>query len=233
MNKLLKSLMLLTAIMLIGSVVVYAEFKGSSHSNRESMEEKIDNHQESESEQVNKQEGAALQAVAEVTDTKNRLYPVQESEGFYEGFILDWEGKNAEYKWKSIASPAAPAELLSADVTYDGTKDAIITLPAGYGTGVYLEDIHVVNGKTLQETHIEAAADAARKWVVSNMELNNQEELLLNHIDYQMNENEQLIALVGVAISPLEYMGELAMTYVYDSEKEMLMIDSISYNPFE
>lgn len=235
MNKLLKSLMLLTAIMLIGSVVVYAEFKGSSHSNRESMEEKIDNHQEPESEleQVDKQEGAALQAIAEVTNTKNRLYPVQESEGFYEGFILDWEGQIAEYKWKSIASPAAPAELLSADVTGDGTKDAIITLPAGYGTGVYLEDIHVVNGETLQETHIEAAADAAKKWVVSNLELNNQEELLLNHIDYQMNENEQLIALVGVAISPLEYIGELALTYVYNAEKETFMIDSISYTPFE
>ena len=231
MNKLLKSLMLLTAIMLIGSVVVYAEFKGSSHLNRELLEENIDDKQESE--QVDQQKEAALQAIAEVTNTENRLYTVQESAGFYEGFILHWEGKTAEFKWKSIASPAAPAELLSGDVTGDGTKDAIITLPAGYGTGVYLEDIHVVDGKTLREEQIEDAANAAKKWAVSSTEVTNQEELLLNHIDYQMNENEQLTALIGVAISPLEYIGELAMTYVYNTEKEMLMIDSISYTAFE
>ena len=231
MNKLLKSLMLLTAIMLIGSVVVYAEFKGSSHSNRELMEENIDNKQESG--QVDEQEKSTLQAIAEVTNTENRLYIVQESEGFYEGFILNWENKTADFDWKSIASPAAPAELFSADVTGDGTKDAIITLPAGYGTGVYLEDIHVVDGIALREEHVEDAADAAKKWVVSNTELISQEELLLNHIDYQMNENEQLTALIGVAISPVEYIGELALTYVYNDEKEMLMIDSISYTAFE
>lgn len=231
MNKLLKSLMLLTAIMLIGSVVVYAEFKGSSHSNRELMEENIDDKQETG--QMDQQEKSTLQAIAEVIDTENRLYPVQKSGGLYKGFILNWENKSADFDWKSIASPAAPAELFSGDVTGDGIKDAIITLPAGYGTGVYLEEIHVVNGKTLREEQVEDAADAAKKWLVSSTEFISQEELLLNHIDYQMNEKEQLTALIGVATSPLQYVGELAMIYVYNDEKEMLMIDSISYTAFE
>lgn len=232
LNKLLKSLMLLTAIMLIGSVVVYAEFKGNSHSNRESFQENnLDNKQESE--QVDKKEEVILQAIAEVPDTQNRLYPKQESEGFYEGFILNWEGTSTEFPWKSIASPAAPAELLSGDVTGDGTKDAIITLPAGYGTGVYLEDIHVVNGKTQREVPVEDAANAAKEWAVSSAELNKQDELLLNHINYQLDENEQLTALIGVAISPLEYIGELTLAYVYDNEKEMLIIDSVSYTALE
>ncbi|WP_454190301.1 hypothetical protein [Paenibacillus sp. Marseille-Q7038] len=231
MNKLLKSLMLLTAIMLIGSIVVYAEFKGTSHSDIEFMEENIDNKQGSE--QVDQQEEVTLQSIAEVANTENRLYPIQESEGIYDGFILNWDGKTTEFNWKSIASPAAPAELLSGDVTGDGIKDAIITLPAGYGTGVYLEDIHIVNGKTLREEQVEDATNAAKEWAALSMEATNQEELLLNHIDYQMNENEQLTALIGVAISPIEYIGELTLTYVYDNKKEMLMIDSISYTAFE
>ncbi len=226
--------MLLTAIMLIGSVVVYAELKGTSPSNIElNKEKKLENTQESE--QVEQDKGTTFPSlpIAEITGTDNRLYSQNESEGVYAGFLLDWEGKSAEFEWKSVASSAVPVELLSVDVTGDGTKDAIVTLPVASGTGVYVEEIHVVNGQTLQEEQVEDAAAAAVKWAASNPELNEQDELLMNHIDYQINEDNQLTAIIGVAISPSVYIGELTLTYVYDNHEEVLKVNTVSYAAFE
>lgn len=232
LNKLLKALMMLTAIMLIGSVVVYAELKGTSHSNRESnKEQSLENKYEVEQAD---QGATELLQVAEVPNTENRLYPLTEVDGIYDGFTLAWEGQKTEFEWKSVASKAAPPELLSADITSDGTKDAIITLPLGYGTGVYVEDIHVVNGMTLKEERVEDAAEAAKQWAAENLEtLEQQGELIMNHIDYQMNQQEQLIAMVGVAVSPLEYIGELTLKYVYDANENLLRVDSVTYTAIE
>lgn len=218
MNRLIKAVILLTCVMFVGSALVFAEYKGNSLSNIENTEEvRIE---------------PAMDAVAVVPGTDNALYPVQETDGIYEGMILAWGGKYLNFPWRSVASETASAQLMAMDVTQDGVEDAIISLTSADGTGVYVEQLHIVDGMKMIEIMMKDPVDAAEEYIQMSAEFDDVGPVSVgNYVDYEVK-GSTVTATLGVAQSITQYIGDLVITYQYNSELEEFEPHSVMYTAF-
>ncbi|MFD1135706.1 hypothetical protein [Paenibacillus urinalis] len=218
MNRLIKAVILLTCVMFVGSAIVFAEIKGSSLSNIENTEEvKIE---------------PAMDAVAVISGTDNALYPVQETDGIYEGMTLAWEGRFLNFPWRSVASETAAAQLMASDVTQDGTEDAIVFLTAADGTGVYVEQLHIVDGTQMVEIMMKDPVKTAEEYIQMSAEFDEVGPVSVgNYVNYEVKDSI-VTATLGVAQSFSQYIGDLVITYEYNSKVEEFEAKSILYTAF-
>ncbi|MEK5057731.1 hypothetical protein ACFSVM_04980 [Paenibacillus shunpengii] len=218
MNRLIKAVILLTCVMFVGSAFVFAEIKGSSLSNIKNTEElKIE---------------PAMDPVAVITGTDNALYPVQETDGVYEGMALAWEGRFLNFPWRSVASETPSAQLMAMDVTQDGIEDAIVFLTAADGTGVYVEQLHIVDGTQMVEIMMKDPVKAAEEYIQVSTELKEIGPVTVgNYVKYEVK-GSTVTATLGVAQSFSQYIGDLVITYQYNPKVEELEAESILYTAF-
>lgn len=219
MNRLLKTVILLAGVMFIGSALLFAESKGNPFSN-------IDN-----------TEAVGLEItqdpIARIDGTNNALYPVQETEGIYDGMILEWEGSRVNLPWKCISSEAESVQLWSSDITGDGIADAVVALPAADGTGIYVEQLHIVDGAGKFEIPVEDAVAAAEQYIQksSDFETDRDSVSVGNVVDYEISGNK-LTATLGIAVSFTQYIGDIIVNYTYNAERQELELESMLYQAF-
>ncbi|MBY9080420.1 hypothetical protein KIH86_07075 [Paenibacillus sp. HN-1] len=110
-------------------------------------------------------------AIASVPGTRTRLFPMAERDGEYKGITLEWKEKLKSYPgWVNPSNVESPPRLEDQDIDDDGRREAIVVLNAGSGTGVYLEEIHVVDSLTYREIPVEDALQAVRSRIQSSVE---------------------------------------------------------------
>lgn len=173
----------------------------------------------------------------------------------YQGVNVKIDGKKKEFSWSFIEEP----RVFYADVTTDGKKEAIIILNKGTGTGVSLEELHVLNSKDLSEIKVqnyeEITADEietsvtkksgdtlAIKIKVQGKEYEmsyddpdpgfNQDKLNFGgSIYFELKGNKNVLRL-GASVGPSpHYVGDFYITYKFDSEKNELTADLIEFVP--
>ncbi|EHB54441.1 MULTISPECIES: stalk domain-containing protein [Paenibacillus] len=113
-------------------------------------------------------------AVAE-ENPKVKLYPALKDGDKYRGFILEAEGKRLRFNWEIPRFPNRPPQLFYADVNGDGKPEAVAVFVTGYGTGVYVQEIHVVSVKDGKEIKVTPPETAAEEVVASSIQLEGSE----------------------------------------------------------
>lgn len=192
--------------------------------------------------------------VSSNSDAKARLYPFQEINGMYDGFILEVNGNRHYFNWESITNPTFAPQILFNDINQDGKKELIIILTTGTGTGVHVEDIHVVDPVSFVEIEVETPAEIVRQHIDTkivsegdkmaiHIKIGDKETTVYkvkeyaaawfdnvsfsNSFYYQVLDN-QLVAKMAAQVSPAGFVGEIEAAHIFENGK--YRAKTITYN---
>lgn len=190
-------------------------------------------------------------------DDKVKLFAINEKDSEFQGTILEINGKKKDFDWTFPAVEEYKPQAYFADVTDDGTEEAVITVFQNRSPGVYLEEIHVVKSDDLSEINIENPLEIIAKSVETSVQNNEgslnvtvkigdkQHELVhegdsdfeykkeLNFggvVDYNVV-NNKIVAKVDGSVGIGEYVCSLTVYYKYDSATKMFTPDKIEFSP--
>ncbi|NYB73734.1 M56 family metallopeptidase [Sedimentibacter hydroxybenzoicus DSM 7310] len=105
-------------------------------------------------------------------DVSIHLSKENKSTGMYEKVTVKSGEIEKTFSWKNVTNPTyAPVKYI-ADVDNDTKDEIIILLTTGYGTGVQVQDIHILNSEDLSEINIEDPLEAINKTVSSSITIN-------------------------------------------------------------
>ncbi len=183
--------------------------------------------------------------LSSLSEADAKLYPFQQKDGVYYGFILEFKGNRKYFDWINVINPTYRPQLLYNDVNNDGKKELIIILTTGYGTGVHIEKIHIINPNTLTEFDIETPDDIIKNNVKTKITsdennvniqitIGSKETTIIkkksdaiywfdnvafrNSYHYEVISNKLMIRILA-QVSPGGSIGEIQATYVFDNGK--------------
>ncbi|WP_211269504.1 stalk domain-containing protein [Paenibacillus glacialis] len=163
----------------------------------------------------------------------------ESEDGIYEHLQLVTDQFSRKLDGYNVTNPTYAPEIMSVDLKGDGNKEIAVILTTGYGTGVYISELHLREGDSGIEIPVEDALIAMKKQftgtvtskgidmkvnghhtLLTNDKLNTErehwfEEPVIGNIIYYNIENNILKASAAVQISPGEFIGELEIIYTY------------------
>lgn len=92
-----------------------------------------------------------------------------EQSGVFNKLTVSTDSTKKTFEWTNEANPSFYPEIQLADINHDGKNEIVIILTSGTGTGVMLQNIHVLNEKDLSELSIEDPVDAVQQNVQSSI----------------------------------------------------------------
>ncbi|MGG1616089.1 copper amine oxidase [Paenibacillus sp. NRS-1782] len=104
-------------------------------------------------------------------DSSVKLYVEEPSQGLFHIATLEIGQQRRTFAWSGSADVATAPQLYYTDVNGDGVHEAVVILTRASGTGVELQELHIVNAQTMEEYAVESAADAVSQRVHSSVEL--------------------------------------------------------------
>ena len=177
---------------------------------------------------------ADIKMIASVPEEKTYLYALNEKDGMYSGLILSINGNKKVYDWNTLSRGEFLPELQYIDLNGDNDKKLVVTLPINEGTGVYVENIHIINPKDFSEYNIEDAVDVVKNNVKTQILSDKEAKIDINgksytitsdnvkycaksityenHIDYEVKDGK-LIATVGIGGDYYFYIGNIDIEY--------------------
>jgi len=188
------------------------------------------------------------------------LYAKKMNDGLYRDFKLDFKGETYFRPfWISVTNPTYAPKLFYEDINKDGTKELIITLTKGYGSGVLDEEVYVYryanglidvivdnplaiiykNVKTKLTTEKAEIILGDKVYVVDTKSIEPShlfEDISFGSIiDYEVI-NKNLMVRVSGQVSPAMFVGDIIITYEYRDKmyqaKAIEFITDINKNPF-
>jgi hypothetical protein len=173
--------------------------------------------------------------------------------GLYEELTLYSDDINKRFIWKNTASETWKPVLLLEDLTGDNKKELIVILVYGTGTGVYVEDVHILDADILKEFKIQSTKDIInlnaeietyentyevkiddKVFLIDKSALDSHPQRLFdapafqNHLSFQVKD-DRLFATVLLQVSPTEFAGEFVIEYTYQNHR--FTMESITFFP--
>ncbi|WP_157274478.1 hypothetical protein [Paenibacillus fonticola] len=102
------------------------------------------------------------------------------------------------FPWINVTNPSYYPIVQLADINDDNNDEIVIILTNGYGTGVYEQEIHILNRDDLSEISIEEPVEAVRKRVTSTIVKENNTVKVLVELDGQKFEKTYKESDAGV-----------------------------------
>lgn len=90
--------------------------------------------------------------------------------GMYEGFLVKYNGKEKTFNWESIDFPSFTPKV----TIFDHRQYLLITTVSGKGTGLYLEEAHVLETESLNDIFIENPNEYIEKHITSKIQKDGQ-----------------------------------------------------------
>lgn len=158
-------------------------------------------------------------------------------DGIYEHLQLVTDQFSRTLDGYNVTNPTYAPEIVSVDLNGDGTKEIAVILTTGYGTGVYISELRLIDGDSGNNIPVEDAIIAINKQFTGSvtnkgidMNMNGHHTLLANdklsterehwfdapaigNIIHYNIVNDTLKASAAVQISPGEFIGELEIEY--------------------
>lgn len=183
--------------------------------------------------------------VSSLPEAEARLYPFQEINGMYDGFILEVKGNRKYFDWKNVTNPTYAPQLFFNDINQDSEKELIVILTTGTGTGFHTEDIHILTPGDFTEIDVEEPDDIVKQHINTKIEsdgddiaiqiITGSEETTIhkekgyaatwfdnvvfgNSYCYEVIDNE-LVVSIRAQVSPAYFIGEIKAAYVFDNGK--------------
>ncbi|WP_149095537.1 copper amine oxidase [Paenibacillus terrae] len=104
-------------------------------------------------------------------DSSVKLYVMEPSQGLFRTATLEIGQQRRAFAWSGSSDIVTAPQLYYTDVNGDGVREAVVILTLASGTGVELQELHIVNAQTMDEYPVESAADAVSRRVHSSVEL--------------------------------------------------------------
>ncbi|MDR6724373.1 hypothetical protein J2W91_002841 [Paenibacillus amylolyticus] len=189
-------------------------------------------------------------------DDKVKLFAINEKDNEFQGTTLELNGKTKDFDWTFPAVEGYKPQVYFADVTDDGTEEAVITVFKNRSPGVYLEEIHVVKSDDLSEINIEdpleIIAEAVETIVQNNkgaltvtVKIGDKQHELVHEgdpdfeyknelnfggvVDYNVVSNK-IVAKVDGSVGIGEYVCSLTVYYKYDSTTKIFTAGKIEFS---
>ncbi len=150
---------------------------------------------------------------------------------------VDFEGRQLNYK---------SADIYTSDITGDGVNDYTVVFTWGTGTSVLEREVHVFDGASLREITVSSPEDYLEENLVQSfdgekytLKLDGAEYVILkadlvtpsahssdrvgtnSHLTYHVNEDRELVAVIGCMIGMAEYVGVIEIEYEYTAAGEL------------
>ncbi|MDO7906366.1 stalk domain-containing protein [Paenibacillus sp. JX-17] len=97
-----------------------------------------------------------------------KLYAALKNTSRYEGMILEVNGRRHTFDWKAPVFGSYPVQLYYSDVNGDGKREAVVIWTLGYGTGMYQDEVRVVNPEDWTVVKVAPAESEANRLVKSS-----------------------------------------------------------------
>lgn len=191
---------------------------------------------------------------------KVRLYTALKDGNTYKGYIVEVNGKKHTFDWESPRLPNVPPEIHYADIDKDGQEEVIVVLSLGTGTGMSMQELHVIKPNEWKEVYAPPAEKAASTLVSSTISNDNGDALIklqlkgktpsmvtlrypkradgnigdqagIGAVTSYRIENGTLKAETNVFIGLLESIGTLTLDYT--AGKDGMIPDSIRFDAHE
>ncbi|MFJ7755920.1 hypothetical protein ACQKGI_22025 [Peribacillus muralis] len=191
---------------------------------------------------------------------ENIVLYAKKMNGSYRDFKLDFKGETyIRPFWISDTNPTYPPKLLYEDINKDGTKELIMTLTKGYGSGALNEEVYVYRYKNgLIDVIVDNPLAIIYKNVKTKLTTEKAEIILGDKvsivdtksiepshlfedigfgsiIDYEVINNNLMVRVSG-QITPAMFAGDIIITYEYRDKmyqaKAIEFITDINKNPF-
>lgn len=188
-----------------------------------------------------------------------KLTPVKEGEYSYESITVDVSGVKKTFDW-SFPTLEDP-RIYCTDVTGDGKEEAVIILNKGKGTGLSIDELHVLDGRELSEIKVQSYQEIVADQIETGVTRKNDQTLAIkvksqgkeHQFDYQVSainfkqdklsfggavyygvKNQQIVSRLGasVGISP-QYVGDFQISYKFDHANHKLIADQIRFEPVQ
>jgi len=178
----------------------------------------------------------------------------KENNGMYEEITVKTEDNQKTFPWRNVTNPTyAPIKYI-ADVDNDNKDEIIILLTTDYGTGVHVQDIHILNLEDLTEIDIEDPVEAINntvtssivadvnkvnvevKWDDKTLEKTYDESYTVNwfesvsfgsHIYYEVVGNKIVLRVSG-AVSHSHFPFDVILEYEYDENLKVVNIEVVN-----
>ncbi|WP_274650921.1 stalk domain-containing protein [Paenibacillus humicola] len=158
------------------------------------------------------------------------------------GLVLDVDGYRKMYDWSYTDETGTPPVLLTADLNHhDGGKEIVVILTTGRGTGLNIQQVHVVDVGSFKEVKVEDPLSYVSRNVQSQISETNQGveismtlqgkpvQLTKKNPGFNLNgkvgfgsiiyyhvDQGILKATLAGSISNTEFIGDFDLTYVYE-----------------
>lgn len=106
-----------------------------------------------------------------------KLTPVKEGQYSYESVAVDVNGVNKAFDW-SFSTTEDP-RIYYTDVTGDGKEEAVIILNKGKGTGLNIDELHVLDGTDLSEIKVQSYQDIVAGQIETGVTRKNDQTLAI------------------------------------------------------
>lgn len=176
-------------------------------------------------------------------------------DGMFSPMKLSIDGKTKRFPWKTYNEIAFLPELNYGDVDGDGQNELIIILCEGKGTGMLIEEIHILNLEDFSEITVQNPLTILDNRVASKIDDNGIKITIDNQnaftfpekeittevaekeswfdnlvtgsiIDYSIEGND-IVVRVAAQLSPAGFLGDFNLTYEYKDNQ--LKVSSISF----
>ena len=188
--------------------------------------------------------------VAMTEDGHVKLYGLEKQDGMHLGYRLDTGDNLREYDWRGLIGPSGEAQLIKADI--DGESRIVVIPMLGRGTGVAIQEVHVVDPHSMAEIEVEdpiaaisqfmhsqITEDGGRtliNWTIDGVQeslvleeevyLHNEEIGFGSHVYYAVRDGRLTAELVG-SIGMNYFMGSFLLDYSYDGE--VYRVEQVTY----
>ncbi|MED4953295.1 hypothetical protein ABEO75_12775 [Paenibacillus macerans] len=185
-----------------------------------------------------------------------KLKPVKVTDTSYEGLTVEINGVKKEFDW-SFPTLYEP-QVFYADVTGDGKQEAVIIYSIGKGTGLSLDEIHVLDSGDFSEIKVPSYEETVANHIqthitnhddILDIKVNamgkehefsyespypdlDQDELGFGGVVYYNVKNQRLTSTLGASIGVAVYVCDVHITYKFDPAKDEFVADQIEVEPF-
>lgn len=189
--------------------------------------------------------------IAEIADEAYLYYDKKTLSGMFDGFYLKTNDKEKLFDWESIDKPAFYPTISLTQNDY-----IAIILTIGEGSGVNIQQLHLINKNTLEEinyinpidvveaniTSVIEAPDVTisiknNKWhstfpTVKNISNFFENIYYENVIRYAIQDNSFSVTL-SAQITPALFIGDFKITYLWNEKKSEFIPTSINFNFYD
>lgn len=190
-----------------------------------------------------------------------KLYTALKNGDTYEGFVVEVNGNKHTFDWEAPRLLGYTPEIHYADIDQDGQEEVVVILWLGTGTGMSMQELHVIKPNQWKEMNVPSADQAASAWVTSKISNEKGDALIqiqvkgstpsmttirypdrgedgnigekagIGAVTYYIVEDGRLKAETNVYIGFLESIGTL--TFAYKAGTDGMEPESIHFKPHE